>query len=193
MNDMNERLKEVLLLKTNATDRYKNLEDLTGISRTAWSNAIRGKQRVTLEMVELCCRMWRDWLPYIVTGEGLKPELDADDDIYQFSSGKEYGVHLKRDSNGKAITNVRHSVNVQARLNNSHIETELIDFEWGYVGRGGVELAGNILFMYRSDKSLIVRWAESFCKEVIATLPHKEAYLSSAWIKDWIAEKESKI
>lgn len=190
MNNLNERMKEVIALKTDAKDRFKNLEDLTGIPRTAWSNLLKGKQRATHEMIEMCCRLWKDWIGYITTGEGQKPILDMNEDAYQVISGEDYGVHLKRDASGKAMTNVRHSVNVQTRLNTAHIETDLINFEWGYVGKGCIELAGNILYMYRADKNLISRWAEPFCHEVIAALPHKEAYLSPTRIKDWIEDRE---
>lgn len=194
MNNLNERLKEVITLKTDSKDRFKRLEDLTGIPRTAWSNLLKGKQRATHEMIEMCCRLWKEWITYITTGEGQKPILDTNQNVYEVLNPTDSGIHLKRDANGRAITNVRHSLNVQTRLNAEHSETDLVEFEWGYIGKGSLELAGNILYMYtyRPDKDRIAWLADAFCKEVIATLPHKEAYLSPNRIKDWIDEQEKK-
>lgn len=179
MSAIHERIKWVISAATNESDRYKTLEEFTGINRTKWQNFMKGKQDASAEMIEGVCRLWEQWMPYMVIGKGPKPEINPEQDTYFEISAVERGVTLTRDRLGNAVANIPHIVNLRAPL-------EPANFEWGYHGTGPRELAANILFFFRVPEDEARMFATEFSEEVLSFLPHKEAFLSSERIREWI-------
>lgn len=182
MSALNERMREVIAAATHEADRYKTLEDHTGVNRTTWSNFMKGKQYANYEMIEAICRLWEQWALYIVIGKGEKPAIDPGRDTYYEVKAPEGGVTLKRDRKGAAVTNVAHAINLRAPYNPA-------DFEWGYHGTGPRELAANILFQFGVSEEEAQKYATEFSYEVISNLPHAEAFISAARIREWISQR----
>jgi len=182
MSAINERMREVISAATHDADRYKTLEDLTGINRTTWSNFMKGKQYANFEMIEAICRLWEQWALYIVIGKGPKPDIDPARDTYYEYKAPEGGVTLKRDRKGDAVTNVPHAINMREPFDPAN-------FEWGYQGTGPRELAANVLFLFGVCQPEAQKYATEFCHEVISVLPHAEAFISAARIREWITER----
>lgn len=182
MSAIHERIKWVISMATKEEDRYKTLEEFTSINRTKWQNFMKGKQDASAEMIEGVCRLWEKWMPYMVIGKGAKPEINPETDTYYEITALERGVSLTRDRLGLAIANIPHIINLR-ELN------EPANFEWGYHGTGTRELAANILFFFRAPEKDARIYATEFSLEVLSNLPHKEAFVSSERIKDWISNR----
>ena len=182
MSAISNRLREIVSSATNETDRYKALEELTGLNRASWMSFMKGKQNATLEMVEAACRAWEKWMPYIVLGKGEKPEMDKAKDTYYAIQVPKAGITLKRDKNGDAVTNVHHSINLRAPYTAAK-------YEWGYVGEGPKQLAVDILAQFGLDEDEAKKHAKKFADDVLSTLPHADAFLSATRVKEWISDR----
>jgi hypothetical protein len=179
MSGINDRIKEVIAAATREVDRYKTLEEHTGINRTTWQNFMKGKQYANFEMIEAICRLWEPWALYMVIGKGERPDIDPERDTYYEVQAPQGGVTLKRDRKGGVITNVPHRINLREPLSEA-------EFEWGYHGTGPRELAANILFQFGVNEREARLFATEFSEEVLAGLPHAEAFISSARVREWI-------
>lgn len=70
---LSERLIALLREVTSDARRHKELEELTGIASDRWKAVFMGRQRPTLEMVELTAKLWPDYAYWLVTGD-TEPE-----------------------------------------------------------------------------------------------------------------------
>lgn len=182
MSGLNERMRMVIANATREEERYKTLEEQTGIARRRWMDFMKGRQRATDDMIEAVCRNWKKCALWIVTGEGQMPQISKDDDTYHMASTPTNAVSLSRDKEGSAVTNVPHVLNMREPLEPAH-------FEWGYHGTGPTELAANILFHFGLSESDAREFAVKFSQEVISNLTRREDVLPAGEIKEWISTR----
>ncbi len=182
MTAISNRLREVIGVATKETDRYKTLEDFSGINRASWLAFMKGRQYASLDMLEASCRMWEKWMPYIILGKEPRPEVDQQADTYYAIQVPKAGITLKRDKNGDAVTNVHHSINLRAPYTAAK-------YEWGYLGAGPEQLAVDILAQFGLGEDEAKEHAKKFADDVLSTLPHAEAFLSATRVKEWISDR----
>lgn len=180
MSGLNERMRMVIANATREEDRYKTLEEQTGIARRRWMDFMKGRQRATDDMIEGVCRNWKKCALWIVTGEGQMPEISKDDDTYYVISTPVNAVTLSRDKDGLAVTNVPHVINMREPYSPAN-------FEWGYHGTGPTELAANVLFHFGLSEQDAREFAVDFSQEVISNLTRREDVLPAGEIKEWIS------
>lgn len=143
---------------------------------------MKGKQYASYEMIEAICRLWEQWALYMVIGKGTRPDIDPERDTYYELQAPDCGITLKRDRKGRAITNVPCRISLRGPLSES-------EFEWGYHGAGPRELAANILFQFGVSTQEARLFAAEFSEEVLAGLPHAEAFISSARVREWVGDR----
>lgn len=68
MENLIERMRDVIEAQTDAHRRFKELEERTGLKATAWQNFWNGRQRPTWEMIELVAKTWPQFAFWISTG-----------------------------------------------------------------------------------------------------------------------------
>jgi hypothetical protein len=68
MDDLIDRMRDVIDAQTDAHRRFKELEEKTGLKATAWQNFWNGRQRPTWEMIELVSKTWPQFAFWISTG-----------------------------------------------------------------------------------------------------------------------------
>lgn len=73
MTTMRERLLAIIASEIDARKRFKELEDLSGISAESWKAVWHGRQRATLEMVEAVAQQWPDYAYWLACGD-TEPE-----------------------------------------------------------------------------------------------------------------------
>lgn len=75
MNTLADRLKLVLGTYTSPNRRFAELQELSGntISADSWKNVWHGRQRPTVEMIELAARTWPEHVLWLTTG-AVHPE-----------------------------------------------------------------------------------------------------------------------
>lgn len=81
MSNINERLNHLIKIKVVSHRRFKELEDLTGISAESWRAFENGKQKPSVGMLVAVSNLWPDYLSWLMTGvrmdeELLNPKLD---------------------------------------------------------------------------------------------------------------------
>ncbi len=65
---LSERLRQVVIEKTDEFRRFKQLSDQTGIQANAWKNWFHGRQRPTAEMIESIAKLWPEFAFWVATG-----------------------------------------------------------------------------------------------------------------------------
>ena len=65
---MKERLLAIIASEIDARKRFKELEDLSGISADSWKAVWHGRQRPTLEMAETIAQQWPDYAYWLACG-----------------------------------------------------------------------------------------------------------------------------
>ncbi|WP_395006227.1 hypothetical protein [Undibacterium sp.] len=75
---MKSRLIELIDLVTSKHRRFKELEEITGVSADSWRMFYAGKQRATEEMIEKICQAFPKLALWITTGTS-KPENEQYD------------------------------------------------------------------------------------------------------------------
>lgn len=68
MNNLNDRLKSLVVEYIGEYRRYKQLELLTGIAADNWKSWFHGRQRPTVEMIEGVCLQWPQHVFWLATG-----------------------------------------------------------------------------------------------------------------------------
>lgn len=81
MSNINERLNHLIKIKVVGHRRFKELEDLTGISSESWRAFECGKQKPSAAMLVAVSNIWPNYAHWLMTGAGvaeaaLKPTLD---------------------------------------------------------------------------------------------------------------------
>lgn len=187
MAGINERMRQWIAHATQEENRYKTLEDKTGIARRRWMDFMKGRQEAKADMIEAILIAFKGEAIWIGTGSGNNPignEVSEENDLYREITITTRGVTLSRDREGVALTNVPHIINVRAPLSPAN-------YEWGYHGTGPRELAANILYQFGLQKTDATNLSTQFSQEVLSSLPHEKAYISAQRIKDWINEAKN--
>ena len=66
---MRERILEIIERETDSHRKFKQFEELTGVSATKWQNLGQGKQRANDEMIEAIGNRWPQYAYWLVTGK----------------------------------------------------------------------------------------------------------------------------
>lgn len=66
---MRDRILQVIEHETESHRKYRQFEELTGISATKWQNLGQGKQRANEEMIEAVGKRWPQYAYWLVTGK----------------------------------------------------------------------------------------------------------------------------
>ncbi|WP_308924600.1 hypothetical protein [Janthinobacterium sp. J1-1] len=68
-----DRLLEIIEAETQQRNRFKTLEDATGIAKDSWTAVWHRRQRPTAEMIEAIAKLWPDYAFWLACGD-TEPE-----------------------------------------------------------------------------------------------------------------------
>lgn len=170
-----------------STSRYKEMEKETGITSEKWQNVAAKKQRVTEEMLEAIGRQWPEYSYWLMTGQTDYKHNHLDPDYEEWMNrhmrySQSDQIILVRPPFGEALTTapITHKIRVNKDLAGE------IDFDWGALNQGSIELAANILLYCGLNEVASISLAKAFAREILATAPVHATMIAEEEVRDWI-------
>lgn len=184
-----DRLVEFIVHITKAsTSRYKEMEKHTGIKSEKWQNVAAKKQRVTEEMLEEIGRKWPEYAYWLMTGatdydKHVDPGYLTNVERHiRYSTSDQ--IILTRDPETREIRAhpIQHSIVIDKQIGP-------VEFDWGEVSPGAVELAANILYHCGLAEPAAIALSKSCAQDLLSSRRKDVAMFSEEEVQDWIRGK----